>query len=359
MQKLQKLEAIRGLAAIYVLFYHIYGQCYPTASIMVGDYNILRLLLYGNQAVMIFFILSGFVIHYSFSQAKDRSFKLFFFKRFTRIFIPLFIVFVCTAVLQLYQDRELTGFAPIRLIGNLLMLQDYGGRDGIICQPLFQNEPLWSLSYEWWYYMLFFVVATNITKYNKPRMVYAAVIIATISYPFFPFFLNRWIIFLIIWWTGKEIAELKLNNKSISFTNLALPLLVTFITCIYLGVTNTLYEQGVLGKSTIYEFTMLKHVLIIMTIALVWHKIGWKIFDFTIGPFKIFASISYTVYISHYFLIIQASYFDFIENQYLRYSLYIIICLAFSYIVERILYPRVNSALRKLIFSDKKSPQAS
>jgi peptidoglycan/LPS O-acetylase OafA/YrhL len=45
---------------------------------------------FGQEAVMLFFLLSGFVIYYSFSLGKDKSFQGYFQRRWLRIY-PIFI----------------------------------------------------------------------------------------------------------------------------------------------------------------------------------------------------------------------------------------------------------------------------
>src|SRR5207244_10713835 len=87
--KLYRLEAIRGLAAIYVLFNYVFIK----GPVINGkDYSFL--FHFGQEAVILFFLLSGFVIEYSFQKSTDKSFKLYFLKRFLRIYIPLLLIFV-------------------------------------------------------------------------------------------------------------------------------------------------------------------------------------------------------------------------------------------------------------------------
>ena len=63
--KLQRLEAVRGVAALYVVIAH---SITPTPFI----------LSFGQEAVIVFFLLSGFVIEYSSAKTLDRGFKYYF-----------------------------------------------------------------------------------------------------------------------------------------------------------------------------------------------------------------------------------------------------------------------------------------
>src|SRR5258706_12200774 len=141
--RLSKLEALRGFACVYVVAYH--SRSFQSVSWFFG---------YGSIAVMVFFILSGFVISYSTFRLKRPTFRDYLRRRIRRIY-PIFIAaLVFTYVTNCVVTQT---FAPIQikvLIGNLLMLQDSGtvGRK-LGVEPFGANTPLWSLAYEWWFYM--------------------------------------------------------------------------------------------------------------------------------------------------------------------------------------------------------------
>lgn len=58
--RLEKLEAVRGFAALYVVFFHLLPQ-----KILLFGLNIGILFRFGPEAVIVFFVLSGFVIKYT------------------------------------------------------------------------------------------------------------------------------------------------------------------------------------------------------------------------------------------------------------------------------------------------------
>lgn len=78
--KLEKLEALRGMAAIYVVLHHSIPHNLRLEELEIGF-----LFRFGQEAVILFFLLSGFVINYSFSRGNDKTFRTYFFKRFYRI----------------------------------------------------------------------------------------------------------------------------------------------------------------------------------------------------------------------------------------------------------------------------------
>lgn len=354
MKKLEILDSIRGFAAIYVVLNHVIFFKNPNNCIIIFGFNILSVFEYAQDAVMIFFILSGFVIQHSFMNTKDKSFSLYLFKRFTRIYIPLVAVIIATGFVQ-YLSNSVHDFSLKILVGNLLMLQDMPWRPGVIVTTIFGNYPLWSLSYEWWYYMLFYFITVCFKSSNKSAFIYGIAIIAIITYHFYSIALNRWLLYLIIWWIGRDMAILYNTGRKISFRNLALPLVTLIIGILITGISVKYYEGQDIGRYINIEHTNLLRIFFIISIALLWYKAKWKFFDCTIGHFNKIASISYGLYISHMFLIVDAEYFKFVENPYIRYFLYFIVCFAFSYFIEHILYLKLNSVLKKAIFRNNKS----
>src|SRR4051812_22290857 len=78
--RLVKIEALRGLAAFYV-FVHHYGHGW-----IARRHPVLRpLFSFGQVAVMLFFFLSGFVIHHATTATKrELTFGDYFIRRFRR-----------------------------------------------------------------------------------------------------------------------------------------------------------------------------------------------------------------------------------------------------------------------------------
>lgn len=351
-QNLTMLDSLRGLAALYVILNHLFGTNFVISN---RDYS--YLFRFGQEAVIIFFLISGFVIQYSYNRAKNKSFKVFFIKRFKRIYIPLSIVFASNYFVFLLQKT------PVHItyqafLGNIFMLQDlpYPARLNILCEPLFNNIPLWSLSYEWWFYMLFFPILMTIER-KSSGTIYLLCLIATLSYIIYPFFINRLIMYLTIWWIGVDLAKLydlkKLSLSSLKkqFFTLIICIILLFINFIIHGNGLASLRNGGVGFSPFLELRNFIFTLLALLIALIWRNRQWIGFDKTIGAFLPLAPISFCLYISHWFLIVRAHYFDnIIENKLVRYASYFFVCFAFSYIVERIIYTYLD---KKISFFSK------
>jgi peptidoglycan/LPS O-acetylase OafA/YrhL len=116
--KLTLLHAIRGLAALYVVVFHAkfvlwvggkeYLEKYPRSNWGVTDYLLFlsdMLSANGTAMVIVFFLLSGFFIAYSFDKNKW-PYKEFYINRFVRIYIP-FIFSVSFAIFVLFLIKEI------------------------------------------------------------------------------------------------------------------------------------------------------------------------------------------------------------------------------------------------------------
>lgn len=144
------LDAVRFLAALLVLFYHANWIYRP---------EILFTSL-GHEAVVIFFVLSGFVIAYV-ADTREQDFRGFMVARGARIFSVAIPAIILTAVLDfsgfwidesVYPEGYRAWDLPvIRVITSGLFLNEIWTL-GI---QLFTNVPYWSLNYEVWYYLLF------------------------------------------------------------------------------------------------------------------------------------------------------------------------------------------------------------
>ena len=84
--RLERLESLRGFAALYVVFFHVLPQ-----KIYLFGINVGTLFRFGPEAVIVFFVLSGFVIKFTYEKSKDKSFRYYFIRRFIRLYIPLLL----------------------------------------------------------------------------------------------------------------------------------------------------------------------------------------------------------------------------------------------------------------------------
>jgi peptidoglycan/LPS O-acetylase OafA/YrhL len=171
------LDAIRGIAALVVflnhwraLFFADYPQLqHPGISAKVF-YALTGL---GHSAVMVFFVLSGFFISSSIFRAQQNgrwSWAWYAEQRLTRLYVVLIPALVLGAGWDLL-GTHLFRQTPIYLdtadyrlmlnhsVAQMDTVQAWFGclffLQGIRTAVFGSNGPLWSLSYEFWYYLLF------------------------------------------------------------------------------------------------------------------------------------------------------------------------------------------------------------
>ncbi|MEN9730641.1 MAG: hypothetical protein RLZ91_1759 [Bacteroidota bacterium] len=328
--KLHKLESIRGFAAIYVVLHHLL----PHVELL--GFDLTWLFKFGQEAVILFFLLSGFVIELSFSNSKDQSFKTYFFKRFLRIYIPWFLVII-TQVLFMTR-ANLHNFDWNTFVGNFFMLQDLPElKPNVIVAPIYGNSPLWSLSYEWWFYMLYF----PLNKYvrSKSSLIVGILGVSSgLTYVVYPNFFNRELMYLTIWWLGVAAARLYVQGKPLSISSLKFELLpVLMISCILILFTLSNTTDVHWGTHPLLELRHFIFSLIVISAALLWRKFNWIGFYWVFAGFTWIAPISYEVYITHYILICRANYLSqFMLGPFFTYLVYIVICLCISLLIHRI-----------------------
>jgi len=173
------LDLIRGVSAQFVVIGHLFSF-----------YNIFSLgqhenrFLIQNFGVVIFFILSGFLIAYSVDSKAEKevyTFRHFFIDRFSRIFIAYVPALFIIALIDLlaYKISGNTAYADAQnvptFIGNVFMLQNFPIQN--ILRKIFNYKtyitsfgsarPLWTVAVEWWIYLFFgFVYFKRITYKN-------------------------------------------------------------------------------------------------------------------------------------------------------------------------------------------------
>lgn len=163
--QLDGLTALRGLAAWFVVLYHI------RASTPWLPESIMHIAHKGYLAVDFFFILSGFVIwlsaHSDFAARGWGAAPAFWRRRMARIY-PLYGVMlaltIAFAALLHATARDASNYPWHELPLHMLMLQNWGFTDA-----LSWNHPAWSISTEMAAYLLFPLIAYALPLARAPR----------------------------------------------------------------------------------------------------------------------------------------------------------------------------------------------
>jgi peptidoglycan/LPS O-acetylase OafA/YrhL len=161
---LSNLTPLRGIAALWVVVFHFSEII---AKFVSTDRSLL--LTKGYLMVDLFFIMSGFIIYHVYHESfisgiSVSRFRQFIVARFARVY-PLHFV---TLLLVIVITVPMFGWDPVfgnprAIPTNLLLIHSFG-----IHKSFNWNVPSWSISAEWWAYMVFPVLAVFI--YRKGRI---------------------------------------------------------------------------------------------------------------------------------------------------------------------------------------------
>ncbi len=150
--RLDALTGIRGFAAWFVVFYHIR---FSTETIMPE--SIISLASKGYLAVDLFFVLSGFVLWFTYGErlrtgSMDER-LVFMWRRIARVWpLHIFILmgFVVFAGLLWLTGRPTDGYPVRELPLHFFLIQNWG-----LTSELTWNDPAWSISTELAAYLAF------------------------------------------------------------------------------------------------------------------------------------------------------------------------------------------------------------
>ena len=254
------LNVIRWMAALTVLIGHteLYSRFIYDDATVKANFIYYYLTLHAHIAVVVFFVLSGYLVGYatyrkliikrndSFScevplKASTYNFAEYFLDRWSRIYSVLLFAIVFTLVLDsigaslssnylkaelIPQDHEI-----LRLLINIFSLQ---GVQGYRVQ-LGSNPALWSIGYEFCYYMLFglIIFKRNIFRRNI-TFVLSFVIISLLLGP-------NMMNYFIIWFLG-FIVFLMFHQVGIKLPPLfILPLFLSLLIVNHFTVYNNIF----------------------------------------------------------------------------------------------------------------------
>jgi peptidoglycan/LPS O-acetylase OafA/YrhL len=157
--RFERLDAVRGAAILWVVVFHICGACWG------WDFQKwpVRLLTMGSMGVPMFFVLSGFLIHYT---ASSQPTSIYLLRRFGRIYPPYFVALVVMAAVY-------GTFWTARGRGDLLS-------HGLLVHTLKDstffsiNASFWSLAHEAQFYLLYPLLLHLRRFVGMPTLVWGA-----------------------------------------------------------------------------------------------------------------------------------------------------------------------------------------
>ncbi|MFZ3323590.1 MAG: acyltransferase [Usitatibacter sp.] len=328
--RIESLEALRGFAAVYVFAGHLavvrYGE-HLSSGLKFG-------FRFGQEAVILFFLVSGFVVHLSTELHHDTRFRSYFRRRALRIY-PIFLLAVLVSI-ALAPGGGASSHTSLDVLGNILMLQDRSyAKPGVWVSLVGGNAPLWSLSYEWWFYMAYFPMR-SIAAPRQVHLVGAISLVGLATYWALPNQLSLFLLYFLIWWMGVEFAKAYLNSEIWSKSlraGMAYGGLLTIMLALWaLGYHASNLELP-LGGHPVLEFRHYFACVVMSAVALIWRTRGWSV-PRILRMFSIFAPISYGLYVLHYPIAITSTYLSWVPSVALQAALYVALAFLAAFLAE-------------------------
>ncbi|WP_373034648.1 acyltransferase family protein [Sulfurimonas sp.] len=258
---------------------------------------------FGHQGVIVFFVISGYLVggkilnEYIYNKIDVFFIKKYFVNRFTRIYIVLIPAIVLGYIFDtightMFDEKIYLNFyhfsamnyipidrlSYVNIIGNIFNLQ------GISINTLGSNAPLWSLSNEWWYYIIFILFFIN-----RLTFIFALFIIAMILF----FGNGQLLLYSSIWILG---AISLLINKNI--INVFISIIVLFFVLLFSRIYDGFVVDFLLATSLVLMINGIKYT-------------NLKINYFNKMNLK-FADFSYSLYLFHFpFIVLMLSILNY------------------------------------------------
>lgn len=233
------LDLLRLGAALLVLFGHTRGLIFVSfqdiAQAGLGTKAFYFLTGIHREGVAIFFAVSGFLVGGGVWRSLRRSrfdAKVYFASRFARIYVVLLPALVLTLLLDWIGrsyliDTRFFGERPLMPIGLTSdwtwgqLACNVAAVQGIFCRPLGANPPLWSLGYEWVFYLLAPVLfGICLAKFPKVLKL-CAVALLVMGVSSLARGLLSWMPWFIIWLAGALAAQIVRERELPLATGLA------------------------------------------------------------------------------------------------------------------------------------------
>lgn len=289
------LDAMRFIAAFMVLLSHSRNTFFPAfGDLPDNQHNVFTMAFtmfcrMGHEAVVIFFVLSGFLVGgRGIERIKGGTMIVgsYAIDRFSRITPPLLAAIIFYYITSCVIPG--TPFSWLTAIGNLFSLQ------GIACKSLV--SPFWSLSYEVWFYVVLgaSAILINATDDRKKLCALFGIVAATSV-----FVLGLKMHYLFIWIMGALAYVFRPKEKSKLI--LVLSLFGFFASVIYWQLSKDTRSVGFAIEGTNNEFlellmSLMACLFIQQVILFEPRSMFSKRIEAGIGNL---AKFSYTLYLSH------------------------------------------------------------
>ncbi|HBR1047227.1 TPA: acyltransferase [Klebsiella pneumoniae] len=325
------LDLLRFSAAVLVLLYH---------ATRVYKIDIPFISLFGKEAVVVFFVLSGYVISYVVT-TKEKNASSYFSARFIRIFsvmIPaLFFTYICDKIgfhinSEYYINaRHFDGLHPF---SSLLRIVFFTGELLNSHLVFGTNEPIWSIQFEFVYYLAFGVVIYCKNLFFKFIIL---ILLAVLAFP-------KVLMYFPVWLLGAVIYKFQFKMLD-RYAGVIFPLsiaLIIALSIVHLPKLDMFYEM----KLSLYNIASIVYYYIIGVLVAINIYSAKYFFEKSNARFFLvsyersirwLASKTFSLYLIHLplmFLLISLDPPESYLYIYIQLSAIVIVCFLFSSLFE-------------------------
>lgn len=336
------LDTFRWMSALAVCVGHSVWVFYTSSLSDVNPWHFIFGLI-AQASVMIFFVLSGFFICQSMCGSiknGNLNVKSYAQKRLNRLYPPLLLALFLSLIIFFISPYFFTtnsrtfidnGFLArqdiqetfLSFIGSALFL------NGFLSSGLKSNPALWSLPYEFWYYVSICFIPF-LYKKRVLAIVFMAVVIVL-------FFKKMFVLYAFVWYAGAILAiaynhQFKVNKKLMYMLGF-----ISFISSSFFAINHGLNSNHMEVYTRLPIIPMYN-----FSIGLLFSVILYFILnrDLKVGAFKpSYASFSYTNYVIHMpimFFVYGVFQYEFIGmNRFLLFLSSILIAFVLFFISKK------------------------
>ncbi|MBL8148922.1 MAG: acyltransferase [Blastocatellia bacterium] len=348
--RLQSIDALRGAAALSVVVYHALGS-FPKFQISgiysLTEYVVRSFFSFGYSGVYLFFVISGFCIHLQWVRAKVEKtdqkieFTAFWKRRLWRLYPPyLFAVFLYLSLYALRGSLKIDSNFLIDLGLHLTLLHNF---TPTTCYSI--NSAFWTLAIEEQLYLAYFLLLFLRIKFGWGKTLTICFSARVIWFIFCTFVQSRFKVTI-------PLAEGALSHWfswALGAMGVEAFFGLTKLPKISRNISVSIVSLAAAGSLT----------LLLPKISGLWHDLGWLILDplWGVGFFalinwlafsedgwrrelklplliKHLATVgifSYSLYLTHQYLLLNAFLLKFIKLPSMLFSLFVITPLAVGF----------------------------
>lgn len=335
------LNGLRGVAALAVLVGHagqigLLGPWWPFND------------LFQHAAVIVFFVMSGLLVHETTSKQRTTLYA-FAVARASRVLPVTVFALVLTAVLSSLitpassAESRTVASSSVPLTSLLFLNERLGGAEPVL------NPPYWSLCYEVWFYLLY-----GVTRFVRgPVRIAGLIAAATTAHILILLLLPCWLLGV---WVSARGTTMKVKHPHALLASAALAFAVVSWSDFPYQVKDCLSSAGINTAHLRFSSYFITDVIAAAFVAIM--LVAARSLRLHLERFvwiaRQSAQITFTLYLTHWPLLLAVEKLSPPTTQWLRASIGLIAPIAFAAIVAPLIERRAAQALRALAQKERR-----